>query len=61
MGTDGAAGMQSLQKLGAYTIAQDEASCAVYGMPKVALERGAVSQVLPLENIAGVVCRLFAC
>jgi two-component system chemotaxis response regulator CheB len=61
MGTDGAVGMQSLQKLGAYTIAQDEASCAVFGMPKTAIERGAVNQVLPLENIAGVVCRLFAC
>jgi len=61
MGTDGAAGLQSLQRLGAYTIAQDEASCAVYGMPKAAIDRGAVSQVLSLENIAGVVCRLFAC
>jgi len=61
MGTDGAAGMQSLQRQGAYTIAQNEASCAVYGMPKAAIDRGAVTQVLPLENIAGVVCRLFAC
>ena len=60
MGTDGAAGLSSLQRQGAYTIAQDEASCAVFGMPKAAIARGAVAQVLPLENIAGVVCRLFA-
>jgi len=61
MGTDGAAGMAALQKQGAYTIAQDEASCAVFGMPKAAIERGAAVQVLPLENIAEVVRRLFDC
>ncbi len=60
MGIDGAAGLQALQSQGAYTIAQDEASCAVFGMPKAAIDRGAAAQVLPLDNIAGVVCRLFA-
>lgn len=60
MGTDGAAGLGALQKQGAYTIAQDEASCAIFGMPKAAIDRGAATQVLPLENIAEVVCRLFA-
>jgi two-component system chemotaxis response regulator CheB len=59
MGTDGASGMTALQKQGAYTIAQDEASSAVFGMPKAAIERGAAVQVLPLENIAEVVRRLF--
>lgn len=60
MGTDGASGLAALREQGAYTIAQDEASCAVFGMPKAAIERGAATQVLPLENIAQVVCRLLA-
>lgn len=60
MGTDGAEGLASVYKQGAYTIAQDEASCAVFGMPRAAISRGAVTQVLPLEHIAGVVARLFA-
>jgi two-component system chemotaxis response regulator CheB len=60
MGKDGAAGLAALSKHGAYTIAQDETSCAVFGMPKAAIELGAASQVLPLEDIAGVVTRLFA-
>jgi two-component system chemotaxis response regulator CheB len=59
MGSDGARGLASVYKQGAYTIAQDEASCAVFGMPRVAIELGAVTQVLPLGNIAEVVCRLF--
>ena len=59
MGTDGAAGMGALQKQGAYTIAQDEASSTIFGMPKAAIDRGAASRVLPLEHIAEVVCRLF--
>ncbi len=60
MGTDGAAGLEALKKQGAYTIAQNEASCAIFGMPRAAIERGAVTQVLSLEQIAEVVCRLFA-
>lgn len=59
MGADGAAGMDTLKKQGAYTIAQDEASSAIFGMPKAAIERGAATEVLPLEHIAEVVCRLF--
>ena len=59
MGTDGAAGLVELHKSGAYTIAQDEASSAVFGMPRAAIERGAARQVLPLEQIAGVASRLF--
>jgi chemotaxis response regulator CheB len=59
LGTDSAPGMSPLQKQGAYTSAQDEAGCAVFGMPKAAIERGAAVQVLPLENIAEVVRRLF--
>jgi chemotaxis response regulator CheB len=45
---------------GSYTIAQDETSCAVFGMPKAAIARGAATQVLPLEHIAEVVTGLFA-
>jgi two-component system chemotaxis response regulator CheB len=60
MGTDGASGLASIQKQGAYTIVQDKASCAIFGMPKAAIELGAATQVLPLGNIAEVVCRLFA-
>lgn len=59
MGTDGAIGMSALQKQGAYTIAQDETSSAIFGMPKAAIARGAVTQVLPLEHMAKVVSRLF--
>lgn len=53
MGRDGAAGMLSMRQAGAYTIAQDEASCVVYGMPKAAVEVGAVHEVAPLQSIAG--------
>ncbi len=60
MGTDGAVGLEALHKQGAYTIAQDEASSAIFGMPKAAIERGAATQVLPVEHIAEVVVRLFA-
>ncbi len=60
MGTDGAEGLASMYKQGSYTIAQAEASCAVFGMPKAAIARGAVTQVLPLEHIADVVAGLFA-
>lgn len=52
MGRDGADGMRALHRGGHYTIAQSEASCAVYGMPKAAVELGAVSQVLAPDDIA---------
>ncbi|MBX3246896.1 MAG: chemotaxis-specific protein-glutamate methyltransferase CheB [Myxococcales bacterium] len=51
MGADGARGLGALRAAGAWTVAQDEASSVVYGMPKVAVERGAVSEVLPLDHI----------
>jgi len=60
MGIDGAAGLKALRDQGAFTIAQDEATCAVFGMPKAAIDRGAVDQVLPLAEIAGAVRPLFA-
>ncbi|HUL59188.1 MAG TPA: chemotaxis response regulator protein-glutamate methylesterase [Anaeromyxobacteraceae bacterium] len=52
MGDDGAEGMLELKQVGAHTIAQDEQTSVVFGMPKEAIERGGVDQVLPLGLIA---------
>jgi two-component system chemotaxis response regulator CheB len=52
MGADGAASMLELRNAGARTIAQDEASCVVFGMPREAIRLGAAQSVLPLEQIA---------
>lgn len=52
MGDDGARGMQTLRAAGSRTLAQDEASCVVYGMPRVAVELGAVERVAPLDELA---------
>lgn len=51
MGDDGAAGMLEMHKAGARTVAQDEASCVVYGMPKEAVKRGGVEKSVPLNAI----------
>jgi two-component system response regulator WspF len=51
MGRDGAAGLRTLRAHGYHTIAQDQATSAVYGMPKAAAEMGAASEILPLEMI----------
>jgi two-component system chemotaxis response regulator CheB len=51
MGRDGADGMRALHAAGAVTIAQDEASCVVFGMPRAAIEAGAVHKVLPIDRI----------
>jgi len=52
MGDDGAKGMLEMKEAGAYNIAQDEASCVVFGMPKEAIKLNAVDKVVPLEEIA---------
>jgi two-component system chemotaxis response regulator CheB len=52
MGKDGATAMLDMKLAGAYNIAQDEASCVVFGMPKEAIATGAVDEVLPLQEIA---------
>jgi two-component system chemotaxis response regulator CheB len=52
MGKDGAQGMLAMRQAGAYNIAQDEASCVVFGMPKAAIEVGAVHEVTPLMEVA---------
>jgi two-component system chemotaxis response regulator CheB len=55
MGSDGAQGLLAMKKAGARTIAQDEASCVVFGMPKEAIRCGAVEQILPLAAIPGAI------
>ncbi len=52
MGDDGARGLLAMRQAGARTLAQDEASCVVYGMPKAAVELGAVEQVKPLSEMS---------
>jgi two-component system chemotaxis response regulator CheB len=54
MGADGARGMLAMHQAGARTIAQNEATCVVFGMPREAIACGAVDHVLPLERIAAV-------
>lgn len=52
MGKDGVQGMLEMKQSGSYTIAQDESSCVVFGMPKEAIAVGGVCEVLPLQDIA---------
>lgn len=51
IGDDGADGMVNIKKAGGYTIAESEESCTVYGMPRVAVERGGASEVMPFDDI----------
>lgn len=53
MGADGAQGILEMKQNGAYTIAQDEESCVVFGMPKEAIKLGGIDKVLPLSQIPG--------
>jgi len=55
MGSDGAAGMLQMKQAGATTIAQDEATCVVFGMPREAIRMGGVDQVQPLPKVAGAI------
>ncbi|MEN6436991.1 MAG: chemotaxis response regulator protein-glutamate methylesterase [Syntrophobacter sp.] len=52
MGSDGTLGLRLLKRRGCYVVAQDEASCVVFGMPKAAIDAGVVDAVLPLDAIA---------
>jgi two-component system chemotaxis response regulator CheB len=52
MGDDGATGLLEMRKAGASTLAQDEQTSVVYGMPKEAVKRGAVEKIAPLGAIA---------
>lgn len=58
MGRDGAAGLLEMREQGARTLGQDEATCVVYGMPRVAYEKGAVEKQLPLSKIADEITRI---
>jgi two-component system chemotaxis response regulator CheB len=51
MGADGATAMREMRDAGAYTVAQDEASCVVFGMPREAIAAGAIHEILPLNKI----------
>ena len=55
MGDDGARGLKEMHDAGAQTVAQDEASCVVFGMPKEAIKLGAVDLALPLEHISAAI------
>jgi two-component system chemotaxis response regulator CheB len=57
MGDDGARGMLELKEAGAFTIAQDEETCVVFGMPKKAIELDAVDKVMPLDAIPAAVLK----
>jgi len=60
MGSDGARGMLKMKRAGARTVAQDEASCVVFGMPREAIRMGGADRVLPLDRIAGELMALAA-
>lgn len=53
MGDDGSRGMLEMREAGAFNLAQDEASCVVFGMPKEAIEKGATHKVVSLDRLAG--------
>ncbi len=58
MGSDGAAGLQFMSRAGGWTIAQDEETCVVYGMPKAAMATGCIDHQLPLEKIPLAIAKL---
>jgi hypothetical protein len=51
MGADGAKGLLAMHERGAYTLAQDEQTCVVFGMPREAVKLGAVDDVVPIQGI----------
>jgi two-component system chemotaxis response regulator CheB len=58
MGKDGAQGMLKMKEAGAQTIAQDEKTCVVFGMPKEAIAAGGVDKVVPLSDIPAEVMKM---
>lgn len=58
MGKDGAMGLKAIKDAGGSTIAEDESTCVVFGMPKAAIDLGCVDEALPLPKIAGAILRL---
>lgn len=59
MGKDGALGLSMMKKFGAGTIAQNEQTCTVFGMPKEAIQTGAVDTILPIDKIASEIASIF--
>jgi two-component system chemotaxis response regulator CheB len=57
MGDDGADGLLEMRQAAAFTVAQDEASCVVFGMPREAILRGAAEEILPLSKIPGAILK----
>lgn len=57
MGKDGAQGLLEMKKAGSYNLAQNEETCVIFGMPKVAIEVGAIDKVMPLDDIASEVIK----
>ena len=55
MGSDGREGMRKIKENGGYCIAQDEATCVVYGMPKSVIDAGLADEICPLSRIAGAI------
>ena len=60
MGSDGVRGMEKIRKAGGTTIAQDQKTSIVFGMPKMAIESGCIDKVLPLEEISGEIVRIMS-
>ena len=60
MGNDGADGLVSMREAGARTVAQDEATSVVFGMPKVAFERGGTDKLIPLHKVASEVMSMLS-
>ncbi len=58
MGADGAVGLLNMRKAGARTVAQDQASCVVFGMPMEAIKLGAAEQIVPLDRVADTMLRM---
>jgi len=58
LGSDGARGLKAIKEAGGSTIAEDESTCVVFGMPKAAIEMGCVDEIVPLPLIAGAVLRM---
>lgn len=57
MGDDGARGLLEMHQAGAHTLAQDEATCVVFGMPKEAIKLGAAERIVPIQEIPGLISR----
>jgi two-component system chemotaxis response regulator CheB len=55
MGSDGCIGVKTLKENGGYILAQNEASCVVYGMPKAVVDAGLADQIIDIENMASAI------